>query len=254
MAVYTQYPDSCFPAFSSEPADYQPIGVGGFGFSQQEQQEQEYRSSKSGGPLPITCDQVVDAFFEKQKQEIDEFIVLQGERLREELEARRREQLQAVMRRVEAGVSALMGEREARMEGELRRGAELQELLRRAETERAVWQRLAREREAAAAALANALDRLRSCSPSPAPGDDEDAESCCAAEKDRQEEADAPHRLPATSLPSSAAACRACGDRPARVVMLPCRHLCACGACGSSVRTCPVCGSAKRAVLEVFFV
>ncbi|KAF3796473.1 putative BOI-related E3 ubiquitin-protein ligase 3 [Nymphaea thermarum] len=177
-----------------------------------------------------------------------------GERLREELEAQRREQLQAVLRRVETGVSALMGEREARMEGEMRRGAELQELLRRAETERVAWQRLAREREAAAASLANALERLRSCSPSPAAGDDEDAESCCAAEKEKreeeEEEAEGRNRLPATS----GASCRGCGERPARVVMLPCRHLCACGPCGSAVRTCPVCGSAKRASLEVFFM
>ncbi|XP_056167980.1 probable BOI-related E3 ubiquitin-protein ligase 3 [Syzygium oleosum] len=45
--------------------------------------------------------------------------------------------------------------------------------------------------------------------------------------------------------------CRECGKEEARVLMLPCRHLCVCTACEPSCRACPVCQSAKNASFVV---
>lgn len=47
--------------------------------------------------------------------------------------------------------------------------------------------------------------------------------------------------------------CRRCGERESSVLLLPCRHLCLCSACGSTAlpRNCPVCNSAMNATLHV---
>ncbi|CAK9174973.1 unnamed protein product [Ilex paraguariensis] len=45
--------------------------------------------------------------------------------------------------------------------------------------------------------------------------------------------------------------CRSCGKEESCVLLLPCRHLCLCSVCGSSVHTCPICKSVKNASLHV---
>ena len=47
--------------------------------------------------------------------------------------------------------------------------------------------------------------------------------------------------------------CRRCGVRESRVLLLPCRHLCLCTMCGSTLRTCPVCASVMTASVHVNF-
>lgn len=47
--------------------------------------------------------------------------------------------------------------------------------------------------------------------------------------------------------------CRKCGDEEAGVVVLPCRHLCLCTACGSTLHACPICHSRTTATIHVNF-
>lgn len=51
----------------------------------------------------------------------------------------------------------------------------------------------------------------------------------------------------------SSRVCRNCGKAESCVLLLPCRHLCLCTACGSSLLTCPICKSTKNASLRVNF-
>ena len=45
--------------------------------------------------------------------------------------------------------------------------------------------------------------------------------------------------------------CRNCGKEESCVLVLPCRHLCLCTVCGSSLHTCPICKSTKTASVHV---
>lgn len=45
--------------------------------------------------------------------------------------------------------------------------------------------------------------------------------------------------------------CRSCGKEESCVLLLPCRHLCLCTFCGSSLHVCPVCNSPKTASVHV---
>lgn len=45
--------------------------------------------------------------------------------------------------------------------------------------------------------------------------------------------------------------CRNCGKEEARVLLLPCRHLCLCYVCDPLFHTCPVCKCTKNAALHV---
>lgn len=46
--------------------------------------------------------------------------------------------------------------------------------------------------------------------------------------------------------------CRACGERVATVVLLPCRHFCVCAECDRVVGACPVCFCMRGSSVEVF--
>lgn len=54
-----------------------------------------------------------------------------------------------------------------------------------------------------------------------------------------------------TSGNSSARWCRNCGKEESCVLILPCRHLCLCTVCGSSLHTCPICKTPKNVSLHV---
>ncbi|KAL6856252.1 hypothetical protein ACP4OV_019054 [Aristida adscensionis] len=48
--------------------------------------------------------------------------------------------------------------------------------------------------------------------------------------------------------------CKLCHSRNACILLLPCRHLCACKSCGVHLSTCPICNLAKTGVVEARFV
>ncbi|KAG6536746.1 hypothetical protein ZIOFF_001814 [Zingiber officinale] len=96
--------------------------------------------------------------------------------------------------------------------------------------ENQMWRELARSSEAVALALRADLERTLAATVKAQAAAAEDAESCCCG--DSEEEA--------------RRACRCCGEREPEVLLLPCRHLCVCAACGPAVATCPVCDCRKN--------
>ncbi|KAF4712080.1 hypothetical protein FOZ62_012428 [Perkinsus olseni] len=52
--------------------------------------------------------------------------------------------------------------------------------------------------------------------------------------------------------PEGSITCGCCLERPARTVVLPCRHLVLCYDCSRQLTTCPICRSAIRERLDVF--
>ena len=59
-----------------------------------------------------------------------------------------------------------------------------------------------------------------------------------------------PSYSPAT-LPRASVCC-ICLDAPANHLVMPCRHLCLCGACGQGLRDCPICRAGIQSIEQVY--
>ncbi|CAN6244501.1 unnamed protein product [Urochloa humidicola] len=185
--------------------------------------------------------------------EADALVRMQNERLRAALEEAHRRHVRAAVSAVERAAARRLRAAEADLERALARGAELGERLRQVGAEEQAWRGVATDHEAAAAGLRATLDQLLLQPPTRAEGQGEaeaeadDAGSCCFGPPGREEAAsDGGEKAGGPSR-----ACRSCGGAEACVLVLPCRHLCLCGACEGGVEACPVCAAAKNASLHV---
>ncbi|KAL5995687.1 hypothetical protein ACLOJK_041804 [Asimina triloba] len=204
---------------------------------------------------PMSFSQSLAVHVERQRQEIDRFIALQNERLRVALQEQRKQQLIALMRRVEARTMVLLRQKEEDIAKACRKTEELEEYLRRIEAENQTWQRIARENEAMVLSLNNTLEQMMRENLCLFSGGAEDAESCCDFSGEsspsikREEEGAGGEDGRRKKM-----ACKACNSRDSCVLILPCRHLCSCKHCETSLDSCPVCKSVKKASIEVYML
>ncbi|XP_064961902.1 BOI-related E3 ubiquitin-protein ligase 1-like [Musa acuminata AAA Group] len=178
-----------------------------------------------------------------QNNEIEQFLLAKGEQLRRALAERRQRHYRALLSAAEKSAARRLREKEAEVEREARRRAELEDRLGRLRTESMAWQAKAMADQATAAALHAQLQQAVAARPPPAAGGEcgdpptaEDAESAYVD----------PNRV------EHEVACRTCRWRRASVVLLPCRHLCLCDACEAAAELCPVCACARAGSVGVF--
>ncbi|VVB10259.1 unnamed protein product [Arabis nemorensis] len=200
-----------------------------------QQQSQQYRSSQS----------FLDVHMEKQKQEIDQFIRSQNERLRYVLQEQRKQEMEMILRKMETKALVLMTQKEEEMSKALSKNMELEDLLRKMEMENQTWQRMARENEAMVATLSSTLqqvkERAAATSHDLAEAEAEDEGSYCGGGDS----------FPAKKKMSSC--CWNCGSNgETRVLFLPCRHLCCCTDCEAGFVLCPICNTPKKNRIEAF--
>ncbi|XP_047328026.1 probable BOI-related E3 ubiquitin-protein ligase 2 isoform X2 [Impatiens glandulifera] len=209
---------------------------------QQQQQQQHSRSS--------TLSNDITAQIRQHNQEIDNFLQAQREQLRRAIEEKNRRYNMYLLAAAEEAVAKRLREKEVESEKAIRRNAELEATAVRLIAEVHTWQARARAQEAAAASLQVQLEQAMMVTRGEESGGPaaEDAESCYV-DPDRVLVSPATAAAAAASEPR----CRACGERGASVVNLPCRHLCLCRECDSAVQSCPVCFSFRKSSVEVFF-
>lgn len=150
-------------------------------------------------------------------------ICIQNERLKRKIQDQKQQQLHSL----ESVALSRMRKTEHELFEAISKKTELENRLRRGEEEKEAWRRAATENEAVIVGLSEML------------GHAQDAESVCEMGL-VEDEGDRKMR------------CKGCGNRRSRVVLLPCRHFCACGECVGVLERCPVCGCVKQGCVEVF--
>ncbi|KAL8196210.1 hypothetical protein R6Q57_025210 [Mikania cordata] len=188
----------------------------------------------------------------QQRDEIDQFLHVQGEEFRRMLANKRQMHYCALLRAAEESVSSRMRDKEAEAEQAKRRNAELEARAAHLSAEAQIWQARARAHEAEAVALQSQLQqaivgqRVRgSCL-----AEREGVRLGCAS--DDPEDAESAYIDPERVVLASGPGCKACGKRVASVVLLPCRHLCVCSECDGVVSACPSCLSFRTSSIQVY--
>ncbi|CAN1810209.1 BOI-related E3 ubiquitin-protein ligase 1 [Linum perenne] len=182
---------------------------------------------------------------QQQQSEIDRFVAEHTQRVRIEMEERRRRQSRMLVAAIQDGITKKMKEKDDEI---LRIGKLnwlLQEKVQTLCVENQLWRELAQTNEATANSLRSNLEQVlahdRDCAAVAA----DDAASSCgeAARDDNNDEEGECNRK---------GMCKKCGERESGVLLLPCRHLCLCTVCGSTlVGDCPVCNSAMNGSVHV---
>ncbi|KAL3614873.1 hypothetical protein CASFOL_040534 [Castilleja foliolosa] len=207
--------------------------------------------------------------FQQQQLEIDRFIEQHAEKVRMEIEERRKRYTRRVAAAVEENMVKKLQARDKEIEKIGKLNYELEERVKSLHMENQIWRDLAQTNEATANALRSNLEQVlaqvqdeqqqqRHRGGGGAVDLIDDANSCCGS---NYEETDNRRGLTDQIISTDGhdcdsdrnRMCRSCGREESCVLLLPCRHLCLCTRCGSSFHTCPVCNATKTASVHVNF-
>ncbi|KAK4420589.1 putative BOI-related E3 ubiquitin-protein ligase 3 [Sesamum alatum] len=210
----------------------------------------------------------ISSQIQQQQLEIDRFIAQHTEKVRMEIEERRKRYCRRIAAAVEENIMKKLKAKEEEIDKIGKLNWALEERVKSLCVENQIWRDLAQTNEATANALRYNLEQVlaqvqdeqqRQCHDADLT---DDAQSCCGSNFERTDRhtlaesasTDAGDRdyNNATDAPSSRnRMCRSCEKEESCVLLLPCRHLCLCTVCGSTLHICPVCNSPKTASVHV---
>ncbi|KAK1417956.1 hypothetical protein QVD17_27092 [Tagetes erecta] len=193
----------------------------------------------------------ISSQIQQQQFEIDQFVACQNEKLRTEIEEKRRRNSMKLIAAMEEGITQRLRAKEEEITKMMKLNCALEDKLKSVCIENEIWRELAETNEATANALRSNLKQVleqvvhgdyRHHSTTVREDDDaivaDDAQSCCES-NNGNERMLAEHGSSNNS--SMKRLCKRCGEAESCVLLLPCRHLCVCTVCVSGVDVCPVC-------------
>lgn len=272
-------PRDSFDQFNNGPANF-------FVTSQQKNS-----SNDAVAQFPSFFGEQILPFISQHQLDIDTIISQHTKKIRLELEERQKQHARILMAAIGEGVMKKMKEKDEQIQRMGKFNLALQERVKSLYVENQLWRDLAQTNEATANSLrtnleqvlAHVSDERLSAGGGRGGGAgvavEDDAESCCgssdhgnereAAEEETSAErrslaggmssrlaVEAQDKVEAaanvSSSKSNSRMCKMCGERESCVLLLPCRHLCLCTICGSTLlHTCPVCNSNMNATVHV---
>lgn len=196
--------------------------------------------------------------------EVDRFITHHMENVRFEMEERRRKSSRLIMAAVEESIVKKLKAKEEEIDKIGKLNSALVDRVKSLYVENQIWRDLAQTNEATATALRSNLEQViaqvqenhhQQREVDGGAGELlDDAQSCCGSNYEEDLEV---RMLAENAVVESrrrvddGKLCRSCGKEEACVLLLPCRHLCLCSACGSYLNICPVCQANKSCSLHV---
>ncbi|GMI95678.1 BOI-related gene 1 [Hibiscus trionum] len=205
-------------------------------------------NNKLSGVSSVLHNHVFSHIQQQHQQDIDLFISDHAEKVRLEVEERRKRQSRVLVTALQEGVTKKLKEKDQEIQRIGKLNWVLQERVKSLFVENQLWRDLAQTNEAAANSLRTNLEQVlahvgeeRHVSGGGA------AESSCGSSEEGWRKV-----VPPKGSGDGGRKCRKCGERESSVLLLPCRHLCVCTMCGSTmVGTCPVCLSVTNATVHV---
>ncbi|KAK6939615.1 hypothetical protein RJ641_029146 [Dillenia turbinata] len=193
----------------------------------------------------------VDQELRRQDLEIDRFLRVQGDRLRQViLDKVQASQLQTISA-LEEKVVQKLHENEAEVESINKRNVELEERMEQLAYEVGSWQERAKYNENMINALKVSLQQIyaQSRDSKEGCGDSEvdDTASCCNGHA-----FDFRLLCKENNDMKELMRCKVCRVNEVCMLLLPCKHLCLCKVCESKLNLCPLCHSSKFIGMEVY--
>ncbi|KAL9230585.1 hypothetical protein vseg_005918 [Gypsophila vaccaria] len=207
----------------------------------------------------------------QQDLELDRFISNHMERMKVEIEERKKQQLTRIIGAMGESLGRRLRDKEEQLTKLGRINYALEEKVKSLYLENQVWRDLAQTNEATANALRTNLEQLlQQMNESTGRNNEEladDAVSCCGSSGHGDEDAGETQENKRSkggengwiyrgksnnnNNESNQRLCRKCGEGESSVLLLPCRHLCLCTTCGPAVNSCPICDTVKNASVHV---
>lgn len=182
-----------------------------------------------------------------------------------EIEEKRKRQARRIVEAIEEGMMKRLRAKEEEIEKIGKLNWALEERVKSLCIENHIWRDLAQSNEATANALRTNLEQVLAAQVKDERTEAaaeaaimDDAQSCCGSSggvgeseklSGRYTLAYGAHDRVSTS--SCSWLCRNCNKEESCVLLLPCRHLCLCTVCGSSLHVCPICKATKNASVHV---
>ncbi|XP_022724077.1 BOI-related E3 ubiquitin-protein ligase 1-like isoform X2 [Durio zibethinus] len=230
------------------------------------------QKNKISGVSSVLDDDVFSQI-QQQHQEIDRFIAEHTEKVRLELEERRKRQSTMLITAIQEGVVKKLKEKDEEIQRMGKLNWVLQERVKSLYMENQLWRDLAQTNEATANSLRTNLEQVlahvseeRHVSGGGAAALADDAESSCGSSDEGWRKVIPPQpqgqgrgcvggdcgAQDKAVVVGNNRKCRKCGEKESSVLLLPCRHLCLCTLCGSTlVCSCPVCDSVTNGSVHV---
>lgn len=204
--------------------------------------------------LPEFVDRDMFLQMQQQQSDIDSFIAEHAEKLRLELLEQQKRQSRVLLSAMGGIMEKNLKEKEEEIQRLCKLNWALQDRVRNLCVENQILRDLAQSNEATANLLRTNLERVlahasqdRRCDGG---GTTEDAESCCGSSGSGEGEGGEDVKGNGNSNCRNRM-CRKCGVEESCVLLLPCRHLCLCTVCGSTLHICPVCNASMTASVHV---
>ncbi|KAK7277410.1 hypothetical protein RIF29_18562 [Crotalaria pallida] len=197
---------------------------------------------------------------QNQRNEVDQFIESQNERLSIMLHEQTRQQMDVLLRKAELDALNKLNQQDKLIEQAKKESGEWEAFVTRMEAENEMWRRVVQEREAMVLGLNKSLEQLKEGASifnngvmvmedgaeSQYRGEMEEGmgenKVCNAGEAEAEQQ-----QIPSKEM----MVCKSCNFRKSCIMFLPCRHLCSCKVCEAHLHDCPICTLPKKNTIEI---